>query len=170
MIEVRNLYPAPACSPPARTWSSNATLTTDADGHTMVTPTDATALHYFYSPFLWSQTDRFGRYVCYVLRLDDSANVPKISIASTENLTRGMVDGHVCWIAGRMTRAGSSVHEMNIQCAHVPRVTVLGCGYYEADDWARLQTLMAQGRLTIPWFGAAQDATEHQPGDVILMP
>ena len=164
-IVVTNLYPAPSCSPPARTWSSNATLTTDADGHTMVTPQDKSLTWYHFSPMPWNMgQERYGRWVVYVLWLDNSANISKISIASTENLTRGIVNGHFCWIAGRATNAGSSVHEMNIQCAHVPRVTLCGCGYYEQEDWDRLQELVAQGRLTAPWWATPPDAVGKKNG------
>lgn len=159
---ITNLYPAPSCKPPARTWSSNATLATDADGHIMVTPQDATASYYHFSPFLWSQSERFGRWVCYVLWLDDSSKIANISIASAENQVRGIVGGHFCWLAGRMVNLGSAVHEMNIQCAHIPRVTCIGCGYYTDADWQRLQQLMAQGRITAPWWATPVEATDRK--------
>ncbi|KFI65884.1 hypothetical protein BCUN_0380 [Bifidobacterium cuniculi] len=98
----------------------------------------------------------------YVLWLDDSSRIANISIASAENQVRGIVGGHFCWLAGRMVNLGSAVHEMNIQCAHVPHVTCLGCGYYEEDDWQRIQELMAQGRLTIPWWATPTAATDRK--------
>ena len=49
-------------------------------------------------------------------------------------------------------------------------VTLQCCGIYSPQDWERIRQLWQQGRLTIPWFGAAADATAEKPGDVILMP
>ena len=148
---ITNLYTAPRRVPPARTWSSNATLTTGTDGHVTVTPMDTTASFYFFSALFWNMGDaRFGQYICYLLDLEDSDNINHISIASGTDLRKGIVSDHTAWVAACLTNGGSSVHELNIQTEHVPYVTLLAFGLYSADDWKKIRGMMRQGLLNTP--------------------
>lgn len=148
---ITNLYTAPRCTPPVRTWSANATLVTGTDGLITVTPVDTDSSFYHFSALPWNMgEERFGKYVCYLLGLENTDDIDHMSIASASDLAKGIVTDRTGWIAGCLAKGHSSVHELNIQTEHVPSVKLLGCGLYTAADWELLRDMIRQGLLDAP--------------------
>lgn len=168
MSEIRNRVVNPYSMRNSR-WATNCTSSVRADGRRTFTPVDASQLWSF-AALQNNYADRYGNVQVAVIEHEASVDAQPDMLVSVDWIKRGQYSDTVCWIAGALNNTGSVNHELQYSAGRDLSVTLLGAALYTADDWEKIEQLMASGELPGPWFAPPRDGISGQNYPPVLIP
>ena len=147
--------------------TDNATATRNADGTYTYTP--ASTDKPMKIAVINQDGDRVGKVELAVMQCAQPNLVSTVTMEQTVRLGSGVCGANLCWIASRIANKLVTYHCLIIP-ASMGAVTIRGIGYYSQSDYEHLTKLVAQGKLTIPWWRTPPTATEASPQPPMLVP
>lgn len=168
MSEIRNRVVNPyATRNPV--WSRNCSSTVREDGRRTFTAVDASRLWAF-AALQGQYADRYGNVQVAVIEHDAGVDGMPDNMNSVDWIKRGEYSPTVFWVAGALNNRGSLYHEIQYLPGREISVTLLGAALYTADDWEKIEHLMASGELPGPWFAPPRDGISGQIYPPVLIP